>query len=127
MEKGMGAIADGFVSEHASGTDDSDRRLLLLHDTALNRTGVRTEDDVVLYFFVVLVVLDEECVLHVSCRVVGCEVQSRKDMPVVFYFRAFGNAESKSCEDVDDFVTHNRQRMACTKFNGICRAGQVKF
>ena len=47
-------------------------------------------------------------------------------MPVVFDFRTFGDAESQTCEDINDFVLYNCNRMTCTEFNRISRAGQVK-
>ena len=54
------------------------------------------------------------------------KVQSREYMPVVFNFGTFGNTESQACEDIDDFVLYNRNRMTCTEFYRISRTGQVQ-
>ena len=69
---------------------------------------------------------DEKCVLHIACRMIFGKVQCREYMPVVFDFRTFGDAESQTCEDINDFVLYNCNRMTCTEFNRISRAGQVK-
>ena len=48
-------------------------------------------------------------------------------MPVIFYFRTFGNVESQTGKDVNDFVAHNGKWMACAQLHGISRTGQVEI
>ena len=48
--------------------------------------------------------LYEERILHITCRMVFSKIQRRENMPVVFDFRTFSNAESQTSEDVADFL-----------------------
>ena len=55
------------------------------------------------------------------------KVECGEHMPVIFYFRTFGNVESQTGKDVNDFVAHNGKRMACAQLHGISRTGQVEI
>ena len=46
-------------------------------------------------------------------------------MPVIFYFRTFGNVESQTGKDINDFVLYNGERVACTEFHRISRTRQI--
>ena len=87
MEETVCAIGDRFITIYTSRTDNTDRRLLILHDTCLYGRSVCTKQ-------YVRIMLDKESILHVAGRVVFCKVQRREYMPVVFDFRSFSNAES---------------------------------
>ena len=67
MEEAVCTVADGLVAINAARTDDAERGLLHLHDTALDGAGVSTQDDVGM-------ALDEEGVLHVSCGMIFSEI-----------------------------------------------------
>ena len=119
MEETVCTVADSFVTVYTSRTDDADRRFGSFHHTGLYGRSMSTE-------YYIRMSFDEKCVLHIACRMIFGKVQCREYMPVVFDFRTFGDAESQTCEDINDFVLYNCNRMTCTEFNRISRAGQVK-
>ena len=46
-------------------------------------------------------------------------------MPIVLHFRTFGHGEAKTRKDVNDFVLHDGEGVACTHTNGIRSARQI--
>ena len=54
------------------------------------------------------------------------KVQCREHVPVIFNFRTFGNAESQTGKDINDFVLYNGERVACTEFHRISRTRQIQ-
>ena len=119
MEEAVGARRDGFVAIDAAGADDADGRLLLLHHAALHAGSVGAKDDVGM-------ALDEECVLHVTCRVVVGKVHRAKHVPVVFHLRTIGEGEAHATEDVDEFLLDEREGVACAERDGVGRSGEVE-
>ena len=71
------------------------------------------------------VLLDEERVLHVACRVLGREVQGREDVPVVLDLGSVGHGVAQPRKDLDDLVFHQRDRVARTEVLGRAGARQV--
>ena len=57
---------------------------------------------------------------------VGGEVQGGEHVPVILDFGTFGNGEAQAPENLDDFIAHQRQRMARSQGKGRGRAAQVK-
>ena len=47
---------------------------------------------------------DEEGVLHVAGRMFRWEIQCRKNVPVILYFRAFGYGITQTGKNFDDLV-----------------------
>ncbi len=113
----MGTCRYSLVAVHAAGAYDTDRGLVLLHHTCLYGTCVGTQKHVWLAHY-------EKRVLHVACRMVRGEIQSREYVPVILYFRTFGHGETHACENVYHFVTHKAERVARTqgqRCRGACQ------
>ena len=55
---------------------------------------------------------DKKRVLHVTCRVIGREVESLKDVPVVLHLGPYSDAESEVTEDPDDLIANEIERVA---------------
>ena len=123
MEEGVCTVADSFVTIYASWTKYTDRRLCRLHYTALYAGCMCTQNDIVRHFGIVI---NKESVLHIACRMVFRKVHGREYMPVVFDFRSVCDVETHSGKNIDDFVLHDCERMACTKFHRISRTGQIQ-
>ena len=70
---------------------------------------------------------NEECILHVACRMVFSEVHRREYMPVVFHFRTVGDGKSHAAEYIYDFILYNAQRMTCTQVDRVGSTSEVKF
>ena len=120
VEEAVGAGADGLVAVHAAGAYHADGWLRRFHHAALHRAGVRAQHDVG-------VLLDEEGVLHVAGRMVGCEVHRAEHVPVVLNLRTVGQREAQAGEDVDDFLLDDGQRVARAQADGVGRTRQVQF
>ena len=67
MEEAVCTVADSFVTVNTSRADNADRRLANLHNTALYRRCMCTQQDVGMTF-------DEESILHIACRMIFGEV-----------------------------------------------------
>ena len=119
MEETVCAIADSFVTVYTSRTDDADRRFGSFHHTGLYRRSMCTQ-------YYVRVSFDKESILHIACRMVFGKVQCREHVPVIFNFRTFGNTESQTGKDINDFVLYNGERVACTEFHRISRTRQIQ-
>ena len=74
VEEAVGTGGDCLVAVNAAGADDADGRLVALHRAYLNRAGVAAQHDIAGHILVVL--LNEEGVLHIAGRMVGSKVQS---------------------------------------------------
>ena len=112
----VAARRDGLVAEHASGSDDANRRLARLHGAHLNIGRVGTQRPI-------WIAGQKEGVLHVPCGVLGRKIQRRKVVPVVLHFRALSHGESHAAKNVDEFVanlTHGvvRAREAAPTWTG---------
>lgn len=123
MEEAVRARRDGLVSVNASRADDADWRLCRFHDACLYGTCVAAQDYV--FGYVVGVGFHEERVLHVACRMVGCEVHLSKYVQVVLHFGPVGEGEAHAREDVYYFVLDYCERMACAELDRIRRARKV--
>ena len=79
VEEAVCTIADSFVSIYATRAKDADRRFRsCLHAAYLYATSVSAKDDVLGYILGIL--LNEEGVLHVACRMVSGKVQFGEHM-----------------------------------------------
>ena len=94
VEEAVGAGRDSLVAVNASRADDADGRLVAFHRSHLYRTGVAAQHDVAGH--VLLILLNEEGVLHVAGRMVGGKVQCAEHVPVIFHFRTVGNREAQA-------------------------------
>ena len=121
MEDTVSAGTDGLVAEHATGSDDTDRRLVILHHAHLHRRGVSAECHLLLAFFL----LDEESILHVAGRVVRGEIKGREKMPVILNLNRFRHSEANTGKDIDNLVHHHREDMAATHGGKVGRHGQI--
>ena len=110
MEECVCTVADGFITVYTSRTKHADRRLCSLHNTALHAGCVCAKNDAVRYVF--CIIFDEECILHVACRMVFGKIHGGEYVPVVFHFRSVGDVESHTGKYIDDFVSHDGKRMA---------------
>ena len=104
MEEAVGTRRDGFVAVHTAGAYYADGRFGVLHHTALDRGGVGAQKHIGITLY-------EEGVLHVACRMVGCEIQRGEHVPVVFNLRTFCHGESEAGEYGDNLVAHNGEGM----------------
>ena len=82
-------------------------------------------EEYVLGNVVELALLNEECVLHVACRMVGGKVELCEHMKVIVNLRTCCQREAHSLEDVYDLVCDNGQRMACAKRYRVGTACEV--
>ena len=94
VEEAVGAGGNGLVAVNATRADDANGRLVALHCAYLNRAGVAAQHDVAGH--VLLVLLDEESVLHVACGMVGSKVQCTEHMPVVLNFGTIGDGKAQT-------------------------------
>ena len=123
VEEAVGAGCDRLVAIHAAGADDADGRLLAFHRAHLDRTGVAPEHDVAGHILIIL--LDEEGVLHVAGRMVGSKVQRAEHVPVVLDLGTIGDGEAQAGEDVDDLLAYNRDGVTCAQLCGESGTGDV--
>lgn len=112
MEETMCTAADSFVTVHTPRTDDMDRRFGSLHHTGLHGRSISTEYYIRMNF-------GEKRVLHIACRTILGKVQYREYMLAVFDFQIFDDAEPQTCEDIDDSVFYNCNRMMCIELDRI--------
>ena len=119
MEEAVRASRDCLIAVHAARANHADRRLRVLHHAALYAARMGAQHDVGM-------LLHEERILHVACRVVFGEVHGRKHVPIVFHLRSVGHRETEAREDVDDFVFNDRERVARAELNGVRRAREVE-
>ena len=94
VEEAMCAGSDCLVAVNATRADDADRRLVAFHRANLYRAGVAAQHDIA--GDVLLVLLDEEGVLHVAGRVVGSEVQRTEYVPVVLNLGTIGDGKAQA-------------------------------
>lgn len=87
MEETVCTVADCFVAIYASRTYNADRRLRNFHHSTLYGRGMCPQHYIGMC-------LNKKGILHVTSRMVFCEIQSGKDMPIVFYLRTFSYAKA---------------------------------
>ena len=108
MKEAMRPIGDSFVSVGTPGANDANRGLCLFHHPALDTGRMRAKDDIG-------AMLDEECVLHITSRMVFGEIHRREYMPIVLYLRPVGDTEAEAGKDLADLLLHQGDRMACSE------------
>ena len=120
MEEAMCTCRDGLVTIDATWTNHTDRWLLLVHHTNLHRRGVAAQyDDWVL--------LHEERILHIACRMIVGKVERAIDVPVILHLGTLGNREAHTGEDVNDLLANKAQGVTCAHLVGIGRTSQVNI
>ena len=72
-----------------------------------------------------LIALDVEGILHLTCRMVGAEVQRVEVVPFGFHFRTVGNLPAHGDEKVFDILHQLRQRVARAKRLAVDRKGHI--
>ena len=100
----VGPGRDRFVPENPAGEDHPDRRLCRLHRADLYGGGVGAQQDI-------RIPGNEEGILHIPGRMVGCEVKGGEIVPVIFDLRTVGNRIADPAKDLDNPVPHDRQRV----------------
>ena len=125
VEEAVSAGSDGLVAVDTPRADDADGRLAALHGAHLHTARVRAQHDVAGH--VILVLLDEERVLHVASRMVGGKVQRTEHVPIVLDLGTLGKGEAQAREDVDDLLAHHRQWMPGAHLGGKARTGDVNL
>ena len=104
VEEAVCASGNGFVAVYAPRADDANGRFLRSHDASLHRRSVGAQQ-------YVRRAKNEERVLHVAGRMVGCKIERGKHMPIVFDFRPVGDSEAKAGKYGNNFVSDERNGM----------------
>jgi hypothetical protein len=120
VKEAVRPVRNSLVTVNTSGANNADGRLLALHDASLHGRRVGTKEDVGTS------VPDKESVLHIPRRMIGREVEGSKDMPIIFYFRPFGDRKTEAGENITKFLTDNRDRMPGTGGDWVGGTGKVK-
>src|SRR5690554_6918742 len=110
MEETVCAVGDRLVPVNPTRADDANRWFRFLHYARLHGRGVRAQHNL-------RIVLNEEGILHVSRGMIVCKVKGGKDMPVILYFRTFGNGETEPFENIVDLLPDNGDGVACSQRN----------
>ena len=76
---------------------------------------------------VLVILLDEEGVLHVAGGVVGSEVQRTEYVPVVLNLGTIGDGKAQTREDVNNLLAHYRDGVTRSQFCRESRTGDVDF
>src|SRR5664279_3705805 len=118
VKKTMRSGTDGFITVHAAGADDPDRRLLFFHHPGLHAAGMGAQQPV-------RIPMNIKCVLHVPRRMIFRQVEGSEIMPVVFDLGSFSNGESEPAKNLDDPVSHQADRMAGSSDDGVAGQGPV--
>ena len=124
VEEAVGTGADSLVAVYAARAENADRWLMSLHVMCLIVGGMTAQEHI-LGYVIIVALLDEEGILHVTGWMIGCKVEHSEHVLVVVNLRTLIEGESHTAEDVDDLVLYNSQRMACTQSHRISRTGQV--
>ena len=125
VEEAVGTGSDCLVAVNATRADDADGRLVALHSAYLYRAGVAAQHDIAGDVLVIL--LDEEGVLHVAGGVVGSEVQRTEYVPVVLNLGTISNGKAQTREDVNNLLAHHRDGVTCSQFSREGRTGDVNL
>ena len=120
MEDAVGAGGYGLVAEHPARADDPDGRLAGLHSPYLHRTGVGAEQ------YRIDSGGDEECVLHISGRMIRREVEGLEDVMVVLYLGAFCQGIALLAEDGYDLLAGNGYRVTGSQLEMVSGHGHVE-
>ena len=100
VEQGRVSSVNGVGTENSSGRDYTDRWLLVLHNVYLNGRGLGTEENGL------VCALDVECILSISCRMIGREVQSLENVVIVIDLGTVSDIEAHADEYFSDLVLH---------------------
>src|SRR5580698_11486692 len=108
MKKTMGPGADCFVSVYTTRAYNPDGWFLFFHYAGLDAACMGAQQPV-------WMLVDKKSVLHITGRMVFGKIKGRKVMPVIFYFRAFGNRKTESSKNMHNLVSDQAYRMSCSK------------
>ena len=87
--------------------------------------GGMTAQEHILGYVIIVALLDEEGILHVTGWMIGCKVEHSEHVLVVVNLRTLIEGESHTAEDVDNLVLYDSQWMTCTQSHWISCTGQV--
>ena len=124
MEEAVCTGTDGLVAIYSTWAKYTDRRLVSFHIMSLVARGMAAQKDV-LGDIIGIALLDEEGVLHIAGRMVGCKVKHGEHVLVVVNLRSMIEREAHTREDVYDLILDNRKRMAGSQCYRVGCTGQI--
>ena len=113
MKEAVSTRRDGLIAIYTPRTENTYRRFVAFHVVSFVATGMATQQHI-LGNIIRVALLYKESILHVACRMVGSEVEHRKDMLVIINLRTLVQGEAHTRKNIDNLVFHNGQRVART-------------
>ena len=71
--------------------------------------------------------LNEEGILHITCRMIRSKVQHCKDMLIVINLWTLIESETHTSKDINNLVLYKRQWMTCTEVDWISSTSQINI
>src|SRR5574344_704736 len=100
MKDAMGTGSNSFITENATRADNTNRGLMAFHGSHLQSRGMGTQSNI-------RILVNEESILHIACRVLFREIKSSKDMPIVFNIGTGNSAKSDFFKNAANLIHHN--------------------
>ena len=124
MEEAVCTSRDSLITVYTTRAKHTDWRFVCRHIVCLIIRSVATEKNVLRNVHRTAA-LNEEGILHITCRMISSKVQHSKHVLVVINLWTLIESETHTSKDINNLVLYKCQRMTCTEVNRISSTCQV--